>query len=235
MKAMKFLCCLCMGMMMTALSGCSDDKDASNDDYFETEWRQCVPGCFVMEFLGYDTIYNNKALISALGCNVIALSRLEQQPIWRGSYNYPTMGWDEPSFFFNPSDLPNEDFRKNRLFICGIKEYRCIRMKGLYHDGKSIGKVEPYHSDLTLHNIHGTIQTGQYHSNIWTIVYEQNGQRNLLIPIYLDDALKEEGLQVVFSGELFEYTHRWYIDDPDIAEERFEEIHRIRLTDISAM
>ena len=37
MKAMKFFCCLFMGMMMTALVGCSDDEKDSSD--YEFDWK----------------------------------------------------------------------------------------------------------------------------------------------------------------------------------------------------
>ena len=226
MRTKKFLCCLCMGMLVTSLTGCSDNDEI--DDHFTTEWHQCAPGCFVMQFEGLDTI-DQKAITSSLGSNVIAIATFVQMPQYDGRYNYPPGG----NLFFNPSDLPGEEFKYRRKFVCSISDVRTIKMEGPYHDANCIGKVKPYQSDLTVHDVHGTIQTGQYHPDTWTIVYEEDGQRNLLIPIDLDDRMKKEDLKVVFSGELIEYNHSWYIDDPDVPEERFDKIYRIRLADIS--
>ncbi len=227
MKTRKLLCCVCIGMLMTSLTGCSDDDEAA--DYFKTEWLQCAPGCFVMQFEGFDTI-NTKAITNSLGSDVIAIATFMQVPEYDNSYHYPPMG----NLYFNPSELPDEEFIPGSLFVCSIKEVRTIKMEGPYHDAKCIGKVKPCHSDQSLYEVQGTIQRGQYHPDTWTIVYEKNGRRFLLIPLYLDDALKEEGRHVTFSGELFDYTNMWYIDDPDVPEERFENVQRIRLTSISA-
>ena len=215
-----------IGTLLLFLAGCSDDDEI--DDHFTTEWLQCAPGCFVMRFEGLDTI-NEKAVTTSLGSNVIAIATFVQMPKYDDKYHYPPGG----NLIFNPSDLPDEEFKHWKMFVCSISDVRHIKMKGPYHFQNCIGKLKPYKSDLTVHDVHGTIQTGQYHPDTWTIVYEEDGQQNLLIPIDLDDSMKREGLEVVFSGELIEYNGSWFINDPDIPEEKFDKIYRIKLADIS--
>ena len=178
------------------------------------------------------TRLNDYAYESGFNKDNIAIAEVVENP----DVDYETIGCPPirgSRIYFDPSDLQGEDIGNDDLVVLRVKKYRRLKWKGnlqpqiasVTHQYECI--VEPYHSKETINGISGTISNSV--SNGWIIVYEKDGRQCVVFPTNLDKSLKEEGLQVVFSGEVYKKTDYW-----DRVDE-FEEIHRIRLTDISAM